>query len=264
MSLRETRLVIFGSPAAGTPVMVAATLAALDLPPKTGTGRTTTARVVSSRTPGLAGRTPRPDRLARRDADEQPVALTARVAGLTRRHCRGLRPVRRAVLRRAGLLRVRRLRHRQASRPAVPAPGRGDFRCSIHGRAAAERDSPAAPATTASGRGQHVSQGTFGGRDWRQAPAITGGHVRRVRGHAPAARTALVPDRSAGSLDGGRGRCTPRLAAARRRADPAAPHGSPAELAALDRGRRSARDVTPLLRGREPNWPVVIFLPNGT
>jgi len=34
LSLRETTLVIFGSPAAGTPVMVTAPLAALDLPLK--------------------------------------------------------------------------------------------------------------------------------------------------------------------------------------------------------------------------------------
>ncbi len=34
MQLRETMLVLFGSPAAGTPVMVAAPLAALDLPLK--------------------------------------------------------------------------------------------------------------------------------------------------------------------------------------------------------------------------------------
>ena len=34
LSLRETRLVIFGNPAAGTPVMVASPLAALDLPLK--------------------------------------------------------------------------------------------------------------------------------------------------------------------------------------------------------------------------------------
>jgi uncharacterized protein (DUF302 family) len=34
LTLRETQLVIFGSPAAGTPVMVAAPLAALDLPLK--------------------------------------------------------------------------------------------------------------------------------------------------------------------------------------------------------------------------------------
>ena len=34
LSLRETTLVIFGSPAAGTPVMAAAPLAALDLPLK--------------------------------------------------------------------------------------------------------------------------------------------------------------------------------------------------------------------------------------
>ena len=34
LTLRETTLVIFGSPAAGTPVMVAAPLAALDLPLK--------------------------------------------------------------------------------------------------------------------------------------------------------------------------------------------------------------------------------------
>jgi uncharacterized protein (DUF302 family) len=34
LSLRDTTLVIFGSPAAGTPVMVAAPLAALDLPLK--------------------------------------------------------------------------------------------------------------------------------------------------------------------------------------------------------------------------------------
>jgi uncharacterized protein (DUF302 family) len=34
LHLRDTKLVIFGSPAAGTPVMVAAPLAALDLPLK--------------------------------------------------------------------------------------------------------------------------------------------------------------------------------------------------------------------------------------
>jgi uncharacterized protein (DUF302 family) len=34
LSLRDTKLVIFGSPAAGTPVMAAAPLAALDLPLK--------------------------------------------------------------------------------------------------------------------------------------------------------------------------------------------------------------------------------------
>jgi uncharacterized protein (DUF302 family) len=34
LSLRDTTLVIFGSPAAGTPVMAAAPLAALDLPLK--------------------------------------------------------------------------------------------------------------------------------------------------------------------------------------------------------------------------------------
>jgi uncharacterized protein (DUF302 family) len=34
LSLRETTLMIFGSPAAGTPVMAAAPLAALDLPLK--------------------------------------------------------------------------------------------------------------------------------------------------------------------------------------------------------------------------------------
>jgi uncharacterized protein (DUF302 family) len=45
MQLRDTTLVIFGNPAAGTPVMAAAPLAALDLPLKiliwpTATGRT--------------------------------------------------------------------------------------------------------------------------------------------------------------------------------------------------------------------------------
>jgi len=34
LDLRDTKLVIFGNPAAGTPVMVAAPLAALDLPLK--------------------------------------------------------------------------------------------------------------------------------------------------------------------------------------------------------------------------------------
>jgi uncharacterized protein (DUF302 family) len=34
LSLRDTRLLVFGSPAAGTPVMVASPLAALDLPLK--------------------------------------------------------------------------------------------------------------------------------------------------------------------------------------------------------------------------------------
>jgi len=34
LALRDTKFVIFGSPTAGTPVMVAAPLAALDLPPK--------------------------------------------------------------------------------------------------------------------------------------------------------------------------------------------------------------------------------------
>jgi hypothetical protein len=40
LGLRDTKLIIFGSPTAGTPVMVAAPLAALDLPPRSSSGPT--------------------------------------------------------------------------------------------------------------------------------------------------------------------------------------------------------------------------------
>src|SRR5262249_23539259 len=51
LELRETTLVLFGSPAAGTPVMVASPLAALDLPLKVLTGPDGEQPVISSPAP---------------------------------------------------------------------------------------------------------------------------------------------------------------------------------------------------------------------
>lgn len=53
LSLRETTLVIFGSPAAGTPVMAAAPLAALDLPLKVLVWDDDGQTKVSSYSPGV-------------------------------------------------------------------------------------------------------------------------------------------------------------------------------------------------------------------
>lgn len=71
LELRETKLVIFGSPAAGTPVMEAAPLAALDLPLKVlvwADGRGTTLAYTA------------PDTLAARYSLSD--ALAARLAGI--------------------------------------------------------------------------------------------------------------------------------------------------------------------------------------
>ena len=82
--------------------------------------------------------------------------------------------MRRAVLRRAGPS-PRPPTSPSTSPPASPRPHlRGDFRCSIHGELR-RRGFPGCASYDCFGAGQHVSQGTFGGLDWRQAPAVKAG-----------------------------------------------------------------------------------------
>ncbi|HET6529469.1 MAG TPA: pentapeptide repeat-containing protein [Actinoplanes sp.] len=49
----------------------------------------------------------------------------------------------------------------------------GDFRCGIHEQLA-ERGFPGCAVFDCFGAGQHLVQGTFGGRDWRSAPELAG------------------------------------------------------------------------------------------
>jgi uncharacterized protein (DUF302 family) len=79
LSLRDTKLVLFGSPAAGTPVMEAAPLAALDLPLKalvwSGDGGST---LISYLSPAwLARRHRLSDSLASRLAGIEPIVDAA-------------------------------------------------------------------------------------------------------------------------------------------------------------------------------------------
>jgi uncharacterized protein YjbI with pentapeptide repeats len=56
----------------------------------------------------------------------------------------------------------------------TPCPNlQSDFRCGIHGQLR-QRGFPGCTAYDCFGAGQKVSQVTFGGQDWRQAPAIAG------------------------------------------------------------------------------------------
>ncbi len=56
--------------------------------------------------------------------------------------------------------------------PGQPCPHlRADFRCSIHGQLR-PRGFPGCATYDCFGAGQHVTQGTFGGSDWRQTPDI--------------------------------------------------------------------------------------------
>jgi uncharacterized protein (DUF302 family) len=83
LELRETTLVIFGSPAAGTPVMAAAPLSALDLPLKVliwADGEQTTISYVSP--VALAARNGLTPELARNLAGIDPIT-DALVAALT-------------------------------------------------------------------------------------------------------------------------------------------------------------------------------------
>ena len=74
LSLRETTLVIFGSPQAGTPVMAAAPLAALDLPLKIVVWSDEGQTKVSYTTPAaLAARYQLPPELARNLAAIDPL-----------------------------------------------------------------------------------------------------------------------------------------------------------------------------------------------
>jgi uncharacterized protein (DUF302 family) len=79
LSLRDTKLVIFGSPAAGTPVMEAAPLTALDLPLKalvwSGDGGSTLISYVSPA--WLADRHHLPDSLGARLAGIEPIVDAA-------------------------------------------------------------------------------------------------------------------------------------------------------------------------------------------
>ena len=128
--------------------------------------------------------------------------------------------------------------------PGQPCPHlRGDFRCSIHGELR-PRGFPGCASYDCFGAGQHVSQGTFAGRDWRQAPAIKAGMFAAFAVMRPL-HELLWYLTEAGSLDAARP-LHARLAAARRELVRLA-GGSPAELAALDVAQ-IRRDVTPLLR----------------
>jgi uncharacterized protein (DUF302 family) len=81
LSLRDTKLVVFGNPVAGTPVMEASPLAALDLPLKILVWADDAGTVWMSYLSAewLAGRHGVPAELSR--ALSAPEALTSRVAG---------------------------------------------------------------------------------------------------------------------------------------------------------------------------------------
>jgi uncharacterized protein YjbI with pentapeptide repeats len=139
--------------------------------------------------------------------------------------------------------------------PGQPCPHlRGDFRCSIHGELR-PRGFPGCASYDCFGAGQHVSQGTFGGRDWRQAPAI-GPAMFAAFAVMRALHELLWYLTEAAALDAARPRHAD-LAAARRELTRLA-GGSPADLAALDVAqiRRDAvallRDASRLARGDVP------------
>ncbi|MHB1584505.1 MAG: DUF302 domain-containing protein [Acidimicrobiales bacterium] len=74
LALRDTKVVLFGSPAAGTPVMEAAPLAAIDLPLKVLVWDDEGVTKVSYVEPAaLAARFDLPDDLARRLAGIEPL-----------------------------------------------------------------------------------------------------------------------------------------------------------------------------------------------
>ena len=96
-------------------------------------------------------------------------------------------------------------------------------------RPADQRVHRAARCTSASARASSSRSSSFGGRTWRDVPAIAARHVRGLRHDARSARAALVPDR---------GSRHPRGSTAARRGRPPARRRSP-------RRGTPARDRTP-------------------
>ena len=84
----------------------------------------------------------------------------------------GLRALRRALLRRAAFAKSADF---AINKPAgKPCPNlRADFRCGIHEQLE-PRGFPGCTVFDCFGAGQHLTQVTFGGRDWRSAPDIAG------------------------------------------------------------------------------------------
>ena len=112
----------------------------------------------------------------------------------------GLLALRRALLRRAGVRRVGRLRHRQAGRRAVPEPaGRLPLR---HPRPAPRRGFPGCAVFDCFGAGQQRHPGHLRRAQLAGGPGAGGGAVRRPPGDAAAARDPLVPGRGGGAAAG--------------------------------------------------------------
>ena len=119
----------------------------------------------------------------------------------------------------------------------------GDFRCTIHEHLAA-RGFPGCTVFDCFGAGQHLTQETFGGRDWRSSPEIAGAMFAGL----PVMRQLhelLWLLAEALRLDEAR-RLHPKLRAAAERTERLS-RGTPAELAAIDLGAHRNR-VNPLLQ----------------
>jgi hypothetical protein len=136
--------------------------------------------------------------------------------------------------------------------PGQPCPHLDPgFRCSIHGELRA-RGFPGCATYDCFGAGQHITQGTFGGSDWRHAPDVAASMFAAFAVMRPlhellwyvTEALALVP---AGPLRGAAaGPVHGELAAASREIHRLA-EGTPAELAQVDVGALREH-VTPLLR----------------
>jgi hypothetical protein len=118
-----------------------------------------------------------------------------------------------------------------------------DFTCTIH-RHLAERGFKGCTVFDCFGAGQHLTQGTFGGRDWRSSPEIAGAMFAGL----PVMRLLhelLWYLSEALKLDAAR-RLHPRLRAAYDRTERLS-RGTPEELAAIDLDAHRNR-VNPLLQ----------------
>ena len=106
-----------------------------------------------------------------------------------------LRPLRRPLLRRAGLRRLGRLRHRQARRPPCPNLGE-DFRCGIHARLR-ERGFPGCTVYDCFGAGQQSSRSHSAGGPGGRTPALAAAQFALLPVLRQLHEMPLVPGRGA-------------------------------------------------------------------
>ncbi|CAJ0557454.1 unnamed protein product, partial [Mesorhabditis spiculigera] len=156
---------------------------------------------------------------------------------------RGLQQLLRPVLRRTPLFQVLRLRDQQECRRPCENLQQ-DFRCGIH-TGLRKKGFTGCTVYDCFGAGQKVSQQTYDGISWRDAPGDRVRHVRNVPCRTPVARTALVSRRSplaeANPLDTkGTRRCTRRTESLT--------NGTPSQIQAVDVSAHRATVNTLLLQ----------------